>query len=339
VSELVIAQRAAELLGTDHVGLELETGDYFARFADSIEQVEEPLAHPGMLLQSDLSRLARRSVKVVLTGQGADEPLGGYPRHQAARLLPLLSRVAAPVSAVARVVGGAEYGARVGRVLRARPGLERVAALYSPLTPEQAGGAVRGCGPDRGREIVLGALRPWWERCEGLDEVGRVLYVDVRTSLAEDLLVVADKMSMAHGLELRVPFLDLEYLGVLESLPGARRVSLLGRRKRIQHQLAERLLPSPLARALRSSSSPLRRKRAFDVPVAEWFRGPWREKLPAYLRGSASVLPSFVDGSHVQMVMDAFLGGGGRRYRALLSLFVLETWLRAALKAPATGAA
>lgn len=339
-SELTIAQRAAVQLGTDHAAEELQPDGYFERLPWAIAQAEEPLAHPGMLLQADLSALARRRVKVVLTGQGADEPLGGYPRHHAARVLPLVAGIlgtAARSEWVRRWGARREFVARVRRVLTAPPGVERTAALFSPLAPEEAGAMARGCGDAAGREAILGAIRPWWDRAAGMDDVARTLYVDVRTSLTEDLLLVADKMSMAHSLEARVPYLDLEYLAAVEAIPGPDRVALFGNRKRVQHRIGRRLLPPDLSRALASSSSPLRQKRGFDVPVTEWFRGPLREQLPDLLTGPASLLPTYVDGDRIRETVRLYLGGSGRGYRQVLALFVLEYWLRGNLIGPQGG--
>lgn len=339
-SELVLARRAAAVLRTRHEEEELRPDAYFERLPWAIAQVEEPLAHPGMLLQADLSAFARRRVKVVLTGQGADEPLGGYPRHHAARVLPLFAGILGPAARSGWVRGwGArrESVARVRRVLLAPPGVERAASLFSPLGFEDAAALVRGVDRERARAAILGGIEPWWQRAAGMDDVARTLYVDVRTSLAEDLLLVADKMSMAHGLEVRVPFLDLEYLAALEAIPGAERVRVWGTRKRIQHAIGRRVLPASLSRSLATSSSPLGRKRAFDVPVAEWFRGSFREGLTKHLLGPESVLPAYLDGDRVKQIVGSFGGGAGGGYRLVLSLFVLEHWLRGCIagRAPA----
>jgi asparagine synthase (glutamine-hydrolysing) len=331
-SELTMAAAAAAAFGSRHAGREIAEDAYFAQLPWAVEQTEEPLAHPGMLLQLELSALARREVKAVLTGQGADEPLGGYPRHQAARLLPLIAGLSGgPARSRWMAAWGArrEVIARIRRVLAARPGVERAAALYSTLAPEEAGAMVRGCGPDEGRALVLSAIERWWSRADGLDDLSRTLYVDVRTSLSDDLLLVSDKMSMAHSLEARVPYLDLEYLAFLESIPGPQRIGLLGRRKPLQQALARRLLPRPLQRSLRRSTSPWRRKHGFDVPVAEWFRGAFRTGLREFLLGSDSAIPAYVDARVVRHTLDSFLAGSGRTYRQILSLYALEVWLRA----------
>jgi asparagine synthase (glutamine-hydrolysing) len=330
-SELAIAERAARLFQTQHASQLLEPQGYFARLPEAIVQVEEPVVHPGMLMQSDLAAVARQKVKVVLTGQGADEPLGGYPRHQVARLSTVLGR------GLTRLAGGRLMGwwgnrresvARLRQVLAAPAGVEWAAALFSPITPREAAEMVQGCSAVSGSEAVLEGVAHWWRRGEGLDDVARALYVDVRTSLAEDLLLVADKTSMAHSLEARVPFLDLDYLRQVESIPGPTRVAAWGSRKRIQHLIGRNLLPAELSRSLERSSGMLRRKRGFDVPVTSWFRESMQEQLVEFLTGPQSVLPDYLRGDLVRSRVRAFLSGSGRDSRQAMAFYMLELWLR-----------
>lgn len=328
-SELHAAARAAHSMQTDHSALQVSEDDYFDRLPWAVAQVEEPVAHPGMLLQSDLSALARKRVKVVLTGQGADEPLGGYPRHHAARLLGVLGGFlnASPQWVLNGLFPG-ETTQRLRRAARARSGLDRAVALYSPLSTQEATGLVRGGKSMDADATIRAPLEPWWDRATGLDEVARILYVDVRTSLAEDLLLVGDKMSMAHSLEARVPYLDLDYLAHVEAIPGPQRVRWFGRRKAIQHELGRALLPSSLAMALSDSSSPFRRKRGFDVPVAAWLRRGAGVPATEFLLGRESLSPSLLERSTVNRILAEFMSGRGSAYRQVLALYVLEVWLR-----------
>ena len=326
-SELPLGARASSQLGTTHEVVEEEPASYFSRFAAAALQVEEPLAEPGILLLSDLAATAARRVKVVLTGQGADEPLGGYPRHQAARLARLLS-VLFGHRWWNRVRLSNEQGARFLRVMAASTGPELAGAAFSPLRPEAVGSLVRGCGAQRGHDAILGGVSRWWRRGEGMDDLARMLYVDVRTSLADDLLLMGDKTAMAHGLEARVPFLDLEYLTLLEAIPGAVRIPLWRRRKWIQHRIAARLLPAPLARDLVGSRNPFQKKLAFEVPMSGWLRTGFGGRLAEVLAGRGSVLPDYVEPSYVRKVVDRYLRGGRQAYRTVFALYALELWLR-----------
>jgi asparagine synthase (glutamine-hydrolysing) len=319
------------MLATQHAEREIRLDDYLPRMAWAVSQIEEPLAHPGMLLQADLAQLARQQVKVVLTGQGADEPLGGYPRHQAARLATLLARPLGGVARLALTAGGTrrESGDRLLRALGARNGLERTAALFSPGAPADLDGLVRGLARGEGERAIQDAIDPWWRKSEGMDDVARILYVDVRTSLSDDLLLVGDKMAMAHGLEARVPFLDLEYLHFVESIPGSVRVHAMGDRKWLQRELARKILPGDLARSLAGSTSPFRKKRGFDVPVRDWLRRGGGTGLIEFLAGRQSRLPDLVDLAWIRQTTENYLGGRDESYRTILSLYMLELWLQA----------
>jgi asparagine synthase (glutamine-hydrolysing) len=331
--ELAASQAASAILGTDHAGVEVTPEPYYARFARAVLEVEEPLAEAGMLLLSDLAALAARRVKVVLTGQGADEPLGGYPRHQAARLALLARPLLGPLARRAAAGTGAWH--RFLGLAAARSGAERAAAAYNPLRPAEAGAVVRGCGAAAGHDAIVAGVAPWWERSRGLDPMARLLYVDVRTSLADDLLLMGDKTAMAHGLEARVPYLDLEYLAALEAIPGATRVPLWRRRKWLQHALGRRILPRPLAASLVGSRNPFRKKRGFEVPVDAWLRYGFVTGLLDVLIGPGSALPAYIDRAFIRRTVEPFLRGAGA-YRPVLALYVLETWLRAEVAGVAT---
>lgn len=329
-NELPQARRVASALGTEHFERGLDVEAYFESLPQAILDADEPVAHPGMLLQSYVSSLAREHVKAVLTGQGADEPLGGYPRHYALRLWELL-RPAAPLfshrAAVRRYAERNETFARILRLSQSATPRDRALSMFGPLSESEV---LRWTGLERelGPEDLHQPMLHWWERGAGMDPLARALYVDSRTSLPEDLLLVGDRMSMRHSLEARVPFLDLEYMELVERLPGSLRVRLLKRRKHLQHAVARHLLPSQLQRELAATGRPWKRKVGFSVPVAEWFRNSVSSRLADFVSGPGAVLPEYLDAAVTRNRVDAFLAGHGRAYRLPLVLFVLECWLR-----------
>lgn len=328
-SELAVARRASNALHTRHHEQSLLREAYFDALPASIAQVEEPLAHPGMLLQSELAALARQHVKVVLSGQGADEALGGYPRHQAARLAQAVpSGVARLLRACTRRIGPSRGSvARLRALFAADAGSARAAAMFGSLGVGEANALLRRPVSEP-EAVVHDPLVTWWEAADALDPTARLLWVDARMSLADDLLLVTDKTAMAHSLEARVPFLDLDYLTLVESIDGGQRVRTVGRRKHLQYAIAKSRLPPGLFRTLASASRPWRRKRGFDVPVTPWLRGPMRAHLERFLVGRGACLPEYLDERQVRPHVRAYLGGGGQSFRFVLSLVVLEIWLR-----------
>jgi asparagine synthase (glutamine-hydrolysing) len=273
--ELAAAAETAGLLGLEHHPVCVTPEHLWQAFEQCVDVVEEPLGTPSILPMWHLARRARQHVTVVLTGQGSDEPWGGYRRYQAALwrehlpapqwlgwLEPLLGRLPLP-DALERGLASLPCTDRV----------QRFAHLYA-LFPARLRGRLTG---SRDPGCALGSIRYWldWLGAAGMRDVEAMMRIDVRLGLADNLLLYGDKISMAHSLEARVPMLDLELVKLIESLPVAYRVSLSG--GKIAHRrAAERHLPAAIAR---------RRKKGFLVPFGSWARTIWKERLAAILLG------------------------------------------------------
>src|SRR5438067_4792483 len=205
-----------------------------------------------------------RSHKVVLTGQGADEPLGGYPRHSAERLYPL-ARLAQPLlDRLPERLLSADRVARLRRTGRARDEARRFAETLAVFGLDEAVTFTRHpLDPDALAEPV----RRWLPNGGDGDAVNRLLLVDTRLSLADDLLIIGDHMSMASSVELRVPFLDLEFLALVEQMPSAYKISSLGERKWLYRRAVQEMLPRALRAPLTGWRSRLGRKLGFSTPL------------------------------------------------------------------------
>jgi asparagine synthase (glutamine-hydrolysing) len=256
------ARMAAEACQTDHHEIQIDE----ARFAELLPRLvwhhDLPLNFANSVHIFAVSELARRDVKVVLTGEGADELFGGYPRYYIPRIAANLDRLPAPV----RLSIGALLRAlpdhrlrKIGASASLRPaerlmfnstnvGLETVeAALTSRLTP--AGWSFR-------KTTIESAQRQW------PDPFRAVSHLDFVTYLLS-ILNRQDKMSMATSLESRVPFLDNEIIDLARSLPPEFKQTLR-HRKRVLKDVARRYLPAAIVD---------RRKSGFGVPLPSWFRG------------------------------------------------------------------
>ena len=172
---------------------------------------------------------------------------------------------------------------------------------------------------------------------EGSDTLNRLLRADARLSLADDLLTVADRMSMAHSVELRVPFLDLEYFGLIERMPSRYKVSAIGSRKWLYRRAVAGLLPAAVRHSLAGPAARLGRKVGFSTPIDRWFT-EWLERdAGAYLTGPEAHLPDHLDPAAIANVV-ASARAGAPRSRQLSALYVLESWLRGSGAAGATAA-
>jgi asparagine synthase (glutamine-hydrolysing) len=320
------AAEVAAVLGTVHHELVLgpELG---ATLPEVVEAGDEPFAVASALALHRLARFARERVKVVLTGDGADELLAGYPwRHE-----PALGRGARPASFLralamtgARSVRGMRAGgpgltaqlrSRLARLLR-RPD-ERYAEAVDLFTPEEMEALVDPSAAELAREAWrTNPVRVRYASADGTDEVNRRLRADFATTLVDEMLTKVDRMTMAAGLEARVPFLDRGLVEWAFRLPG--RLKVRGSGKRILRRALAPRFPRIAARA----------KHGFDVPLGPWLRGPLRGLLVDTLSPEVVRRRGLLRERAVTRMVEAHLRGRGDHSRKLFSLIVLEMWLR-----------
>jgi asparagine synthase (glutamine-hydrolysing) len=321
--ERAVARRAAAALNVPLEEVAVSEDAYLAAWPQQIAALGEPIANVGLLLVGLLCRTVRRSCKVVLTGQGADEALGGYPRHVAERFYPWARPFARVIGAlpepaserlarVRRLVTAANEGRRFAETLAVFAPTDAVAVTGHPLDPDALVAPVR-------RALALE---------NGTDSLNRLLRVDARLSLADDLLIVADHTSMASSVELRVPFLDLEFLALVERMPSRYKVSQLGERKWLYRRAVTPLLPDAVRAALTGWRARTGRKLGFSAPVDRWF-GRWvHREAEAYLLGPEARTPDFLRPGPIRQLLTAVRDRQLPRARQLIGLYVLESWLR-----------
>ena len=152
------------------------------------------------------------------------------------------------------------------------------------------------------------------------DELGGLQFLEVRSTLPDELLMYADKLSMAHGLELRVPFVDKEIVEYVERLPANLKVRN-GSRKWLHRQVCRKFLPESILK---------RPKRGFAVNVVDdWFRGAIDSKMTDTLLDSGSRIFQYLRASAVRELFEQHASGRQDNHKILFSLVVFEEWLRA----------
>jgi len=333
-SELIVARRAARALGTAHHEVAVEERDFFAEWMETIAQLDEPVASPGHTLVGLLCRRVAQDLKVVLTGQGADEPLGGYMRHSVERWFRVLGRqpLIALVQLAARAVNSSDRVQRLAMVAGERELDRRFVAAFTVFTPAHRRALLRSTvRRENAPEATLAPVRRWLDGTEGLDPLNRLLYVDARLSLADDLLLGSDKVSMAHSVEARVPFLDLTYLAVAERIPAHFKISWHSGRKHLQRLVGRRLLPPELVRDLAAVGAGWRKKRGFDVPLRRWFQGDTLRDVTRLVTGAGAALPEYLDRPGMIALIDEHTSGRADHTRRLSALLTLEAWHRSFL--------
>ena len=257
------ARAVAEAIGSRHEELVVETAiaDDLPEIAASLEQ---PLADPAAIPLWYLCRAVASEVKVALAGDGGDEVFGGYSRYawdrQAARLGRLL-----PTGALANALGWLPQGP--GRKNVARRALKLLRHAGKPEAERYFSWfALENGRAERFERLFAGAPPE-------LSALGRLQYVDLNSMLTDNLMLKADKLSMAHSLELRVPFLDHEVVEVGLGLPDDEKVRGVRTKVAIRRLVAQRL-PASIAR---------RPKQGFDVPLGRWLDGELRDLAGDFL--------------------------------------------------------
>ena len=327
LNELDPARRAAVALGVPLTEVTVTEQQFLSAWPSQVAGMGEPVANSGLLLVGLLCQVVGRTHKVVLTGQGADEPLGGYPRHAGERWFPLMRRARSLLALVPDRWAASDRVERVQRLAQHDDEARRFTEILAVFSPAEI-------GPMTGRQVEPDLLtmpvRRWLPAGNGGDSLNRLLQVDARLSLADDLLLVADHMAMAASVELRVPFLDLRLLALLEAMPSRFKISSLGERKWLYRQAVKDLLPSALQKPLTGLAGRTGKKLGFTTPIDRWLAHWAGSAADDYLAGPTARLPWHFDRGHLRRVL-AESAAGRPRTRQLLSLYVLETWLRGAM--------
>jgi asparagine synthase (glutamine-hydrolysing) len=317
LDERALAAETARIIGTDHRDTVMRETDFLTELRRCIPRLEEPCGIPSAPALLQLSRFAARDVKVVLAGQGADEPHGGYGRHQAAALLRPLKlvppAVAGPMNALARALPRAASARRLSHVVGGRGDAQRLLRLVE-ITDARVRTDLVGPGSQAEQERLATAndiLAPVAGR--GLLE--QALYLDTHMFLPDGILLCNDKMSMAAGLELRVPFLDLELMRFVERIPAGSRVRPR-RPKRLHRMAMERLLPPELVN---------RPKHGFATPYDDWLRASLGQEVERrYASGSA--LAELIDPGAARRLVDEHRRGRADHKAILYCLLELSEW-------------
>jgi asparagine synthase (glutamine-hydrolysing) len=306
----------ADRFGVDYNERILEA-DVVDQLPRLIWHLDEPVADPACVPLYFLSKRARQEVTVVLSGEGADEALGGYYIYRRmAKLEALRQRLGAGTSALSFA----------GELLAMLPHdkIRRAARLFGRSLEDSYRGVARAFDDDvaaqlhrrnSAADVVSSLLAPHWEATRGMTPLRRMLYLDSRVWLPDDLLVKADKMTMAHAVELRVPFLDHELMEHAWSLPDHLKIhngvgkALL--RKAALGRVPQAILDRP--------------KMGFGTPTAAWLRGGLKDLAHDVLDDTRSLARERFDLGMVRSLL-ARHEAGADLSAELWPLVVLELW-------------
>lgn len=319
-NELADAREVAAYLGANHHELELSYSEATIDLADLCWFIDEPVADLSSLGFLALSRLAAQHVTVALTGQGADELLGGYTKHKAASLAARWQQLPAFVRRAAESVGG--HGParvrRAARTLSAGNPVDRLLATSGRPEPRTLALLFRG---DFGAEAEAAARSAVIERAGTVpdDPLAAMLYIDGQLALVDDMLHYFDRASMAHSLEVRVPFLDRELVEFCATIPTRHKIRRL-ETKAVLKDAARGLVPDRIIDK--------RKVGFFNSSVGGWFSAQADGALEQYLLSGPLACGELLDEEAIhRIVREHAQGTADVHPHLLLSILMLEVWL------------
>jgi asparagine synthase (glutamine-hydrolysing) len=266
------ARLAAETFGSQHHDMTITAGDFADFLPRYVWHMEEPVCEPPAVAMYYISKMAKQHVKVLLSGEGGDEAFAGYSNYRNLLWLERLKGIAPSLNGVAA------RGLTAANALLHSPLITKYAPLLSARFPEyyysrtsnpfrNSGNGLgslytRDFGASIDRDYTIQPVRRLQANVYGQNTLDAMLYIDTKTWLPDDLLIKADKMTMANSLELRVPLLDHKVLEFAASLPTRLKVNGFTT-KYLAKKALERRIPKRILN---------RRKVGFPVPYESWLR-------------------------------------------------------------------
>jgi asparagine synthase (glutamine-hydrolysing) len=322
--ELTDAAETAALLGARHISVKLDQTEFERSLPKIVECLEEPIATSSIVPMYFVSQRARQDVKVALIGQGPDELFGGYKRHLGIhygdwwRGLPAGLRSMAGF-AVNRLPRN-ETLKRGVRSLGSKDRLKRYEDVFSLAPAEMIDDLFRDdILPQRNGHELVDYWRDLLPQIEHTDELGGFQLLEIRCSLPDELLMYADKLSMAHSLEVRVPYLDRTVVEYVQRL-GANLKVRNGTRKWLHRQVCQSYLSPRILKG---------KKRGFAANVVdEWFQSSFNGALREVFLDESSLMFGLLDPKPVRRLLESHQCGRQDNHKLLFSLVMLEQWLR-----------
>jgi asparagine synthase (glutamine-hydrolysing) len=329
-NELYYARLVARKFNTDHHEILISPSDFFAALPQMVWHEDEPLAHPSSVALYFVSRLASEQVKVVLTGEGSDELLGGYERYYKTlyniaigrryhQFMP--ARLQRGIDARVRDLPiDSKVRHKLTRTfLSLAPDIETLyfdnfavftRSLQRDLLSPETIARIGTIDPYRD-------MRAYYESIDSKSLLNRMLYTDTKTYLHE-LLMKQDQMSMAASIESRVPFLDHKLVEFTMKLPERLKLRRGWTTKYILRRAMKNVLPQEILQ---------RKKMGFPVPVGHWFRGEFRSIIDEYVLGSRALDRGIFNPGFVRDLVARHQAGQNHSER-LWALVNFEMWQR-----------
>jgi asparagine synthase (glutamine-hydrolysing) len=314
-SELAEARATARYLETDHEEYVIEAGEFWQHLPRLVWHLDDPVADPAAMALYFVARLARRKITVTLSGEGADEVFGGYAIYREPGALKFADWLPRPLLAAGRFLPD---------FVRGRNYLRRAA---TPLEQRYFGNALIFTEEEKHLLLKRNSFvpateitRPFYSQAAAYDDVTKMQYLDLHTWMVGDILVKADKMTMANSLELRVPYLDHHVFEFAATIPTKYKIHG-GLTKYVLRQAFKDVVPAAVVR---------RQKRGFPVPTRVWLRGALFKEAQNVLEDPA--LAEYFSRKYLTRLLAEHKEGRADNSRKIWALLIFAFWKQQFLK-------
>src|SRR5699024_3971362 len=313
-SEVDVAAESAEAIGVQHVVRTVSATEMMEALPAIVWYLDDPVADPALVPLWFIAREARKHVKAVLSGEGSDELFGGYTIYREPLSLAPFEKIP---GGIRRLLGRA--ATRIPERTRCKdlllrgsvPLEERYYGNARNFRRDQLQQVMRKFSDEIGHTDVTAA---WYRRSQGWDPVARMQHIDLFTWLRGDILVKADKVTMANSLELRVPFLDSEVFRVASQLPVDQKLANRTTKYALRQALS-RIVPEHVLN---------RAKLGFPVPIRHWLRDEMYEWARDII--AASRTDELLDKQVILGLLQEHKAGTQDHSRRIWALLVFMLW-------------
>ncbi|MBT2726479.1 asparagine synthase (glutamine-hydrolyzing) [Bacillus sp. ISL-75] len=313
-SEIDVAKETAEKLGVENISYVISPQEYMNEIPKIMWHMDDPLADPACVPLYFVAREARKHVTVVLSGEGADELFGGYNIYHEPQSLEVFNKIPRAGKVLLKGIAG-----MMPEGMRGKSFIERG---VTPMEERYIGNAKMFTEEEK-RELLnvyregldyTDITKPLYAESRGYDPVDRMQYIDIHTWMRGDILLKADKMTMAHSLELRVPFLDKAVFEVASKIPTSLK-TVHGTTKYILRKAAEGVVPAHVLD---------RKKLGFPVPIRHWLKDEMNEWAKKIIRESNT--DHLINKSYVLQLLEDHCQGKADNSRKIWTVLMFMVW-------------
>jgi asparagine synthase (glutamine-hydrolysing) len=275
-SEIDVAKETAEKLGVENINYVISPEEYMNEIPKIMWHMDDPLADPACVPLYFVAREARKHVTVVLSGEGADELFGGYNIYREPQSLEIFNKIPRVGKSILKGMANCLPEGTKGKSFIERgvtPMEERYIGNAKMFTETEKRHLLKGYQTGLDYTAIT---KPLYEESKGYDPVDRMQFIDIHTWMRGDILLKADKMTMAHSLELRVPFLDKVVFEAASKIPTSLKTAN-GTTKYILRKAAEGIVPDHVL---------TRKKLGFPVPLRHWLKNEMNDWAKNIIRDS-----------------------------------------------------